>query len=92
MQTRLLVAVTVLGITALIAIVVLRIFAPDDTATIGQVIIFLGLVANILRSFANGEKLRSLHVDVNDRLSQLIIAEKSTSRAEGATEERERTK
>jgi hypothetical protein len=34
------------------------------------------------------EKLHAMHVDINDRVDQLVAAEKSASRAEGATEER----
>jgi hypothetical protein len=87
------VAITLFGSVAIIAIVALMIFVPGDTSTaVGHVLVIVTSVLTLLRSTANGGKLRALHVDVNDRLSQLIIAEKSTSRAEGATEERERGK
>jgi len=92
MESRSFVAIVCLGAVAIAAIVVLRIFVPEDTTLIGNIIVILGLVATLLRSFANAAKIQSVHVDVNDRLSQLITAEKGVSRAEGAVEERERVK
>lgn len=85
--------ITAFGAVAIVAITTLAIFAPGDASTaISHVLVVVGTVFTYLRSTANAAKLKTVHVELNDRLSQLVTAEKSASHAEGVTEERERGK
>lgn len=93
MRSLVVIAITLFGSVAIVAIVLLAIVAPGDTSTaIGHVLMIGTGVLTLLRSYANATKLREMHADINSRVDQLVTAEKSASHAEGVTEERERGK
>lgn len=93
MRSLSVILITAFGAVAIVAITALAIFAPGDASTaIGHVLVVVGTVFTYLRSTANAAKIQAVHVDVNDRLSQLVRAEKSASHAEGAAQERDRGK
>lgn len=93
MRPLVVIAITLFGSVAIVAIVLLAVFVPGDTSTaVGHIIVIVTGVLTLFRSTANAAKLKTVHVELNDRLSQLITAEKGVSHAEGATEERERVK
>ena len=96
--------VGIVAVALIAAITALTIFHPGDNLQVIGLMIngALALLA-FLSSRMNAttikeskaetaDKLQAMHVDINDRVDQLVKAEKGVSRAEGATEERERVK
>lgn len=81
--------VTILSIVAIIGIVVLRITAPEDTATIAVLIAFIApTIATLLLLL----KVQETHHSVNSMKDELVKATKDSAEArgklEGAAEEK----
>ncbi len=91
---RMLVLMTSLTIGAIVVVSFVR--PGDNSVIIGHILTIAiptttSLLA-FLRSTANTQDIRSVHVDLNSRLDQLLLAEKSASHAEGVEAERNREK
>lgn len=91
----------IVGVVLIVAITALTIFHPgDNTATITALVAAaMGLLSflssrsntakledNTAKTEANTDHIRSIHLDINSRLDQLVTAEKKVSRAEGSAE------
>lgn len=59
---------------------------------IAQIITALAAVGAVAMSYRNSRKIESVHVSINSRMDQLLLATNASAKAEGIKEERERGK
>lgn len=94
MHRSMIVAVVVMASLTIIVIAGLEVLHPgDNSVVIGHILTIAvptttALLA-LLNSKANTAKIQDIHLSINSRLDQLMVAEKALSHTQGVTEGRD---